>query len=345
MSDQEQHFCPDDLARHAPILIWSTDTDGRCVWFNERWLAYTGSTLESAVADGRYASLHEEDQEATQAAFDAAFELRDSLQLEYRLRGADGRYRWMLDRSTPRNNDVGEFLGYIGVCTDISHEFDFRQNIASRERMLAQLLGINDRERGFLSHAVHDGILQDIIGAEMLLHNIEQLEPEKQEKKLTLARATLRSALKHGRRLISELRPLILRDEGLVRAIASYAAELEARCGIRFDVKNGYADSPRNPLWSGNVFRAVQAAMNNIEVHSQVNEAAVEVSQTDDGYLQIVVADEGVGFEYEPKRESMGLRCIRERAELVGGMVSFETALGSGCRVTIRVPLPVAETS
>ena len=345
MSDSPPPCSVDDLARHAPILIWSTDSAGNCVWFNERWLTFTGRDFAVAIAEGRFATIHEEDRESTQAAFEAAFEQRDSLQLEYRLRRADDQYRWMLDRSVPRTNEAGDFVGYVGVCTDISHELEFRQNIASREKMLAQLLDINDRERGFLSHAVHDGILQDIIGAEMLLHNLEQLEPEKQEKKLTLARSTLRSALRHGRRLISELRPLILRDEGLVKAISSYAAELETRCGIRFDLRHGFDDSLRNPLWTGNVFRTVQSAMNNIEAHSQVKRASVELSVTDEGHLQIVVADDGVGFDYEPKRESMGLRGIRERAELIGGVARFEASPGNGCRVTICVPFPVAESS
>ena len=345
MSDQKPPSSAHDLARHAPILIWSTDAEGRCVWFNERWLAFTGQALDLATSEGRFAAIHAEDREMTQAAFEAAFELRDSLQMEYRLRRADNEYRWMLDRSVPRTNESGEFVGYVGVCTDISHEHTFRQNIASRERMLAQLLDINDRERGFLSHAVHDGILQDIIGAEMLLHKLEQLEPERQEKKLTLARSSLRSALRHGRRLISELRPLILRDEGLVKAIASYAAELETRCGIRFALNHDFDDTLHNPLWTGNVFRTVQSAMNNIEAHSEVKTASIEMSVTDAGYLEIVVADDGVGFDYEPNRESMGLRCIRERTELVGGVSQFETSPGNGCRVTIRVPFPVAESS
>ena len=329
------------IAKAAPILIWATDPKGRCEWFNARWLEFTGNTLESALVGGRCGNAHPEDREAAISAFRAAFELKDSIELEYRLHHHDGNYRWVLDRSTPRYEEDGSFAGYVGVCLDITHEYEYRQRLGERERMLACLHEINDRERMFLSCAIHDGILQDIIGTDMLLHNVDKLEPEKLNDRLVLARKTLKSAIRHGRRLISELRPMILDEQGLVSAIEFLGAELENRGTLDIKVSSSVPrDELFAPFWSGNVFRIVQGALNNIELHSNSPTAQVTISADAKQQFCVVVEDEGVGFDVDANQSSFGIRCMRERAELFGGSVEIASTIGEGSRVTIRVPFP-----
>jgi|GEM_PF-5192712 len=326
------------IANSAPVLIWSTNEKGRCGWFNEHWLDFTGQTFESALAVGRCGRIHPEDRDQVLAAFAAAFELSDSIQLEYRLQKHDGTYRWMLDRSAPRFDEQSNCLGYVGVCVDVTHEYEFRQRLADRERMLAVLHDINDRERSFLACAIHDGILQDIIGADMLLQNLP-VDAEASAKVVAI-RETLRSALRHGRRLISELRPLILDEQGLFSAIEFYAAEIENRGTVSFHIRNELPDLQLCGLWAGNVFRIVQSAMNNIESHSECESASIDIRRTADEQLLIKVSDEGVGFDLEQYRNSFGIRCICERAELFGGSVEFVTSPGNGCHVELCVPMP-----
>jgi PAS domain S-box-containing protein len=333
------------IVQGAPILIRATGVEGQCVWFNKRWLDFTGDAAETSIREGHWARVHPEDQSETVAAFDAAFQQRDSLQLEYRLRKRDESYCWVLDRLAPQFDDGGGFLGYVGFCIDVSQQYQFRERLEERERLLSQLYGINDRERRFLSCAIHDGILQDIIGAEMLLQKAEELEPADLEKKLAMVRRTLRSALRHGRRLISELRPLILDEQGLVSAIQFYAAEIENRSEIRFNIANSFDDNGLPPIWSGNVFRIVQSVMNNVESHSQAKEAKIEIATPDSNALRICVSDAGVGFEFDQKQNSFGLRCIRERAEVFDGTVTFESSPGNGCRAEMCIPLPIPESA
>ena len=327
------------IANSAPVLLWSTNDKGRCRWFNQHWLDFTGQTLDTALLDGRCGRIHPEDRDQVRSAFAAAFELNDSIQLEYRLQRNDGTYRWMLDRSAPQYGEQkSDCLGYVGVCVDITHEHEFRQRLAERERMLAVLHDINDRERTFLACAIHDGILQDIIGADMLLQNIPV--DASASSKVVAIRDTLRSALRHGRRLISELRPLILDEQGLFSAIEFYAAEIENRGTVSFQIHNELQDLQLCGLWAGNVFRIVQSAMNNIELHSECKEGKIDIQQTPDKQLLINVSDDGVGFDFEQYRNSFGIRCICERAELFGGSVKFVTSPENGCRMELCVPMP-----
>ena len=339
----DSHF--KGIAENVPILIWTTDRQGTCQWFNSSWLAYTGLSLESALTAGRYGAVHPDDREQAVSAFQAAFELRDSIELEYRLKQHDGSYRWMLERSAPRKDDNKDFGGYVGLCVDVSWDHEQRRLFSEREQIMQQLYEISEREKSFLSCAIHDGILQDIIGADMVLQSAENVSPEKLAIKLERAKKTLRSAIGHGRRLISELRPMILDEQGLPSAIEFYAAEIQNRSNLRFEIECKLANMTHVDcqFWRGNVFRIVQAAMNNVEAHSQAATASIEVS-TKDNEVNVFIRDSGIGFDTESVKDSFGMRCMQERAELFGGTVDVQSKPGSGCCIHLRVPLPPTAT-
>jgi diguanylate cyclase (GGDEF)-like protein/PAS domain S-box-containing protein len=108
------------MADSAPILIWMAGTDGGCYFFNKPWLEFRGRTLAEEQGDGWAEGVHPDDYENCLRIYRAAFAARESFQMEYRLQRADGEYRWLLDRGVPLRSPDGEFVGYIGSCTDIS---------------------------------------------------------------------------------------------------------------------------------------------------------------------------------------------------------------------------------
>jgi PAS domain S-box-containing protein len=112
-------------------MIVVSDTDKSCTFLNKTWLEFTGRTLEEAHGNCWPEAVHPEDLERCGSRFTAAFDARQSIDIEYRLRRADGDYRWVLDRSVPRFTPDGAFAGFIGSCIDIT---DLKQN---QERMLA----------------------------------------------------------------------------------------------------------------------------------------------------------------------------------------------------------------
>ena len=100
----------------------------------ESWLEFTGRSLKEELASGCEGSLHPDDVDRRRQAFAAALAQRDPFEVEYRLRRADGRYRWMLDRGLPRFAADGAFAGYVGTCFDM-HD---RRESEKRDRLLAQ---------------------------------------------------------------------------------------------------------------------------------------------------------------------------------------------------------------
>lgn len=108
------------VANAAPVLIWSSTSNKERNWFNKSWLDFTGKPVEKELGIGWTDGIHPEDVENFSRAFDDSFESRSEFESVYRLRRADGEYRWLLDRGTPRTEVDGHFSGYIGSCTDIT---------------------------------------------------------------------------------------------------------------------------------------------------------------------------------------------------------------------------------
>jgi PAS domain S-box-containing protein len=135
LAGPERRF--DVPAGSAGVMIWMAGADGRCESFNNAWLAFTGHTLGQELAAGCNGSIHPEDADR-QRAFDQALAGREPFQVEYRLRRADGAYRWMLDRGLPRFAADGAFAGYVGSCIDM-HD---RREAEDRDRLLAQAANV-----------------------------------------------------------------------------------------------------------------------------------------------------------------------------------------------------------
>ena len=113
--DQFRH-----IANAAPVLIWMSGTEQTGTWFNESWLTFTGRTLEQEMGRGWLEAVHPDDREPLLAVYARQFEKRQPGRVEYRLRRADGQYRWIDEAAAPSFDNDGTFLGYVGSCADIT---------------------------------------------------------------------------------------------------------------------------------------------------------------------------------------------------------------------------------
>lgn len=152
------------LADSMPQMVWVTLPDGYHEYFNRQWHDYTGLNFEQTKADAWANVLHPDDMARTWDVWRNCLKTGDLYQIEYRMRRADGRFRWFLARATPARNEAGEIVRWYGTCTDID---DQKRQADVLERLVQERTNDlkranNDLERSnldlmqFASVASHD---------------------------------------------------------------------------------------------------------------------------------------------------------------------------------------------
>jgi PAS domain S-box-containing protein len=129
------------IAEEAPVGLWRINATFDQDWVNRHWLDYTGGRLEDEVGFGWIEKVHPEDRERVIEEFDRAFDAREATQVEFRLLGKDGQYRWFRDNGTPCYRD-GQFDGFMGSCFDITEKKHAETRLKLLEAQLVERSGI-----------------------------------------------------------------------------------------------------------------------------------------------------------------------------------------------------------
>src|SRR5262250_548915 len=109
LKESEQHFR--SLIDEAPVMLWMSGTDARCVFFNKTWLDFTGLSQKEQLEQDWVARVHPEDRERCVNQYLVAFKSRENFTLEYWLMRKDGAFRWLFHTGVPRYGADGGFLG------------------------------------------------------------------------------------------------------------------------------------------------------------------------------------------------------------------------------------------
>lgn len=170
------------MAERAPAMIWSCDTALKRDYFNNTWLAFTGRILEQELGNGWQQDLPAPDLQRWREVVGAAAAQVDPYTIEYRLRRADGAWRWVIETGSPRLGADGAFAGYLGSCIDITarkeNEAELEEHVRRRTR---ELEAANQELESFSYSVSHDlrGPVRAIQGfAEIALEECEAKHPE-----------------------------------------------------------------------------------------------------------------------------------------------------------------------
>jgi PAS domain S-box-containing protein len=130
------------LAESVPQLVWICNPDGLNVYFNQRWVEYTGLTLEESYGSGWNTPFHPDDRQAARQAWNHAVESGGTYRIECRLRRADGSYHWFLITGVPSREAAGQIVKWFGTCTDIDDLKRAEQEARSASERLALALKV-----------------------------------------------------------------------------------------------------------------------------------------------------------------------------------------------------------
>ena len=199
IAESEQRYRT--LINSGLAMIWTSGLNRQCDYFNQIWLKFTGRPLAKELGSGWVDGVHPDDVDRCLDVYVAAFDRREPFSMEYRLRNADGEYRWIQDVGTPRFDDQDRFLGYIGHCLDISERKNAEEE---REKLQVKLHQAQKMESiGRLAGGVaHDfnNMLGVILGhAELALDQVRSDQP------IAADLRSIRKAAEHSAELTRQL--------------------------------------------------------------------------------------------------------------------------------------------
>jgi PAS domain S-box-containing protein len=329
------------MADTTPALVWMCDKEGAVNYLNDRRIDFTGRDMTTGFGDTWSAFIHPDDIESVQAANKRALEQQKEYSKEYRLRRRDGVYRWMLDIAAPRRNGDGSFAGFVGSAADIT---DQKLAQEALEKIGGKLIEAQEEERSRIARELHDDICQRLALLSMELEQANRGSNTGRSPKLEEIRRHCAEIAVDVQALSHKLHSSKLEYLGLAAAIRSYCREFSQQhdVSVQFAAENVPNFLPRDISLS--LFRVTQEALQNALKHSGVKEFSV-VLRSSENEIQLEVSDLGAGFDVEGAKldRGLGLVSMQERAHLVHGSFTIESAENGGTRILVRVPLADAQ--
>ena len=359
----DARFC--EVMDAAPLMIWVSDQDKLCTWFNQPWLTFTGRTMAEELGHGWTEGVHPDDYDRCLEMYIVHFDIRKEFRMQYRLRRCDGAYRWIDDMGIPRYARDGTFLGYIGSCSDI-HEH--REAEAEQRRRLLEIAHLNRvAEATALSASIAHELNQPLAA---ILSNAEAAELclERDPPNLDLVKEILADIRRDDQRaanVISHMRGLLRKNEvkwqktdvnDVVRVVREIAGRQAIDLGVTLSTDQEQRTLPvlADPVHLQQV--VLNLALNGFD--AMLNRAPGErrmvlrTARVGESTVEVSVLDSGTGIPtdkleciFEPffttkgHGTGLGLSVARSIIETYGGRIWAENQSGGGAVVRFNLPL------
>jgi PAS domain S-box-containing protein len=335
-----------DMAEALPQIVWITNALGVIEYYSRRWFEYSGATPSNSEPAHWRSFVHPEDLERLVSSWKDAAAQGRPWQAEYRLRRADGSYRWHLGQAIPVTGSDGRILRWFGSATDIDGqkcvEAELSRTAAERARLLQQkdilLLEIQHRVRNNLQ----------LISSLLSLQNRSITDPETLQQFIE-ARGRIQTVAQVHERLYLTDEPDRMDFAALLREMCLN----QSRPGIDVICRRGGAlDLPideATPL----ALIANELISNAVEYAYPVDgglrvasgEVRVTLEGRSPGEVELSVEDDGIGLppDLDRHRTNLGMRLVRQLTQQLRGEIETESG-DDGTRVSIRfVSHPVPE--
>jgi signal transduction histidine kinase len=219
--------------------------------------------------------------------------------------------------------------------------------ITREQGILRRLLQSSDHERRVIAYEIHDGLAQQLAAACMYFETFENLRKENADastEAYTAGVTTLRRSLVEARRLINNVRPPVLDDEGIRAAVQHLVSDYRGPDAPLIEFQDEISFDRLNPVLENAIYRVTQEALTNACKYSKANRVRVELTQQGDAWIRAEIRDWGVGFDPTLVRDGcFGLEGIRERARLLGGRAVVVSLPGQGTQIVAEFPLLLPE--
>jgi PAS domain S-box-containing protein len=330
-----------------PAFVYTMAPNGQPEFFNRPFLDYFGKTPQEMMDWARIGVIHPDDLARSMAVWRRAVETGQDYSLEFRLRRADGVFRWFELRSRTVRDAGGQIVRSYGVLADMDDRkrAERRLRRAMRARYDAALA-----ERMRIARDMHDGLLQDITGLALQLGAAlphVRTAPDAAADRLTRILHEAQRVNRAARDAVLGMRARTGAGHvagDLVRAVHAEAQRVTALSGLALSVRvSGLARLVPSAVRDAAV-SIVQEALTNVLKHAGARGVRVSIAFRSTR-LRVSVRDDGGGMNPagDPHHATtqFGLVGMRERATSIGAELCISTAVGRGTSVRLNVPCPM----
>ncbi len=332
----------------APVMLWTARPDTTLDYLNHTCVEFTGLPMEKLRDEGWLDAVHPEDRDYCVGVYGPAFEARKPFFMEYRVRRADGAYRWLLASGVPKYGPDGRYAGYVGCDVDITERRNAEDVLLESQaalevshgeiRQLAgRLITAHEDERRHLARELHDDLTQRLARLAIDVGRMGRAADAPEGVRPLREELVRLSEDVHA--LSYRLHPSVLDDLGLVEALTTECDRMARHDDLRVDVEASIVPTGLPAEVALCLFRVAQEALRNVARHAHASAVTVMLSSCSSG-LRLAVSDNGSGFDPARSRDraSLGLASMRERVGLLHGEFSIESTPGRGTTVIAWVP-------
>lgn len=260
--------------------------------------------------------------------------------------------RGQLEKLQSNQQNLGRYLELLhkilelGAQTVQGVQDKGKEEADSSQTFVVRIIEAQERERQRLSRQIHDGPAQSLTNLILQAEICERFfdsDPERARTELANLRTAVAATFQKVRGFILSLRPMMLDDLGVVPTLRRYVETFSENKGVSARLIFTGKEKRFAPHKEVTVFRLIQELMDNAVEYGHATNIQISLDLSDE-LARASVEDNGSGFDLpdtltSPEADRLGLRTMRERVEMLGGRISFDSALGRGTKVWFELPI------
>lgn len=224
------------------------------------------------------------------------------------------------------------------------------EELQQKQQLGLRIIRAQEEERKRVAREIHDGPAQSMANVVLRVEICEKLlekRPDEVRNELAGLKDIVRKSLQDVRKIIFDLRPMVLDDLGLIPALKRYISEVQEKNSLLVDFRVLGSQERMSGILEIAIFRVIQEALNNVIKHSGARMVDISLEQVP-GQVNLRIKDDGCGFNADEalsgsNKDNYGLIGIRERIQLLEGSFKLITAPGKGTDLKVKIPLKSPE--
>ncbi len=332
-----------NLSHVTTDAIWEWDMQTGEIFRNQNLMDLIGFSPKSSFSLGWwFKRIHPDDRRKVRDTIKNVVDKKlKSWASEYRFKKATGDYINVIDKGfVIFENELA--VKMIGSLSDVSQlkELESKlidEQIRRQKDITETIFSVQEKERTRIGHELHDNVNQILSTCKLFMDMIKTSTPEDDDLKGKVKEYIL-SAIEEIRKLSKEMVTPQLKENGLIASINTLVDDLKATNAMNVFF---YHQDEVEVISNGKkvtLFRIVQEQIKNTLKYSKAKNLTIHLYTIDDD-IQLLVEDDGVGFEAKQTRRGIGLSNIYERTRFYNGKLQIKTAPGQGCKMIVDIPV------